>query len=395
VSEPQIAMLGSFPPQTQGVQSYCGPLAAALGQHAPVIAIGHQRMYPPYLFPGVQRPLDPTWPAPEAPMLDVRLPLLWFNPAGWLWHAARTPCDVFHAQWWSLPLFPVTATFVAIMRRRGKPIVLTLHNVAPHEPAPRFEKATAWLCRRADRILVHGELNREQAIERYGVPAERIQTVPFCAPPVQHMPGGAAETQAEARARIGLPAEGPLILFFGIIRPYKGVHDLIEAFGRIAGEHPDARLVIAGKPWEDWSPYAERIRALGLEDRVITRLEYIPQEEVYLYYTACDAAALPYTHFDAQSAVGNLNIFYRLPTVVTRTGALPEWVDNDPEWIVPPEDPQALGEALATILENMDERQAAFDVVAAIVRQSVSWEHVSAIHLEAYRRALDTKRARE
>ena len=387
MTTPRIAMLGSFPPQTQGVQSYCGPLAEALGHVAPLTAIGFKRMYPPLVFPGVQQPLDPTWPAPTAPQLDLRLALTWYNPAAWCWHAARTPCDVFHAQWWSLPLFPVTATFVATMRRRGKPIVLTLHNVVPHEPAPRFERATEWLCNRADRIFVHGARNREQAMERYGLPASRVVTVPFGASP----PPPITDTPAEARARLGLPAYAPLILFFGIIRPYKGLHDLIEAFASIARAHPAARLVIAGKPWEDWAPYAERIRARGLEERVITRLEFVPQDEVQLYYRACDANAIPYTHFDAQSGVGTLSLAHAIPTVVTRTGALPDWVDNQPEWVVPPEDPVALGDALGAILSDLPAKRAAFEALAARMRETTSWGHVAETHLEVYRQALDAR----
>lgn len=377
-------MLSSFPPQTQGIQSYAGPLAAALGHLGPLTAIGFRNMYPPLLFPGVQHAFDPTWPAPAAPGLDLRLVLRWYHPAGWWWHAHRTACDVFHAQWWSLPLFPVTAIFVRTMRRRGVPIVLTLHNVAPHEPAPRFEHATAWLCRHADHIFVHGRVNREQAIARYAVPPNRVESIRFgiAGPDTAATPGDAAAS----RERLGLPQGVPLLLFFGIIRTYKGLHDLIEAFARVSTRHPEAHLVIAGKPWEPWQPYADRIRAHGLDRRVITRLDYIPQAEVAHYYCACDAAALPYTHFDAQSAVGMHSLAHNLPTVLSQTGALPEWVDNDPQWLTPPGNPAALAERLDAILQDRKAACAAFRQVADRVRIEASWQRVAAVHHDCYAR---------
>lgn len=162
-----LLLLGSFPPQAQGIPGYCGALALAqaLAAEGTVRAIGFKAMYPGFLFPGVKTTMDPSSLMPQAPGLSVRHSLAWYNPLGWLWHAFTTPADIVHIQWWSLPLFPVCFTFALAAKLRHKPLVITAHNVLPHEPGPWFIRASRVLYRRADHLIVHSDVNRAQLLE--------------------------------------------------------------------------------------------------------------------------------------------------------------------------------------------------------------------------------------
>lgn len=375
----RVSMLGAFPPQAQGIQMYCCGLGEALSRVCALDAIGFRRMYPAWLFPGVKENFDPG----KAPMrgedLRVSHPLAWYAPWGWLAAALRVRADVFHLQWWSLPLFPVAALFVLVMRLRGIPVVITVHNVLPHERSRGFVGAGRWLCRRAARVLVHSAVNREQLIAHYGVAPERVVHVPHGSPAPEAIPDRAA-----ACVRLGLRPERQYILAFGVIRPYKGVGDLIEALAQIAAAHPAVDLIVAGKPWVAWEPYAAQIVLHGLEARVHTALDYIPESAVGDYFAAADLVVLPYTHFDAQSGVGAQALAYGKPLLVSTTGALPEWVDHAPAWQVPPSAPEALAERLHWVFADPEAARSAFAPIAARVSERHGWAQAAAVHAAVY-----------
>ena len=378
----RVAMLGAFPPQAQGIQGYCGELAQALGARCRVHAIGFRRMYPSFLFPGVSESMDASRAPLDAPYLRVEHRLTWYNPFGWFTAAMRARGDVFHAQWWSLPLWLIYLRMVLLMKIRRIPVVITVHNVLPHESGRGYVWASRQLCRLADRVLVHSETNRAQLIEHYRIRAERVSTIP--------MGTGAAQAPAapEARRALGLPAGRRYVLCFGIIRPYKGVDTLLRAFARVAQRHDDVDLIIAGKPWTPWQPYQARIDADNLGPRVHTFLEYIPEERVPLFFGAADLVALPYTHFDAQSAVGSVALPYRKPLLVSDVGGLPDWVNGDPEWIVPPNAPDALADRMAGFFAEGDAACARFQPVADAVLARASWRAVAEAHLRIYHEVL-------
>jgi len=377
-------MLGAFPPQAQGIQEYCREVAETVALVADVHAIGFRHMYPARLFPGVKAAMDPAKPPLRASGVTVEHRLAWYNPPGWLLRAARVPCDLFHLQWWSLPLLPVSATFLQAMRLRRRPVVVTVHNVLPHEASRGFLRASRWVCRHADRVIIHSRANRDQLLEHYGLPEDRVVHIPmgFAGAPLPAPPA------AEARAALGLDPGRRCLLSFGTIRPYKGVLDLVEAFATVAGHFPDTDLLIAGKPWEDWAPYADRIRALGMERRVHTWVGYQPEDRVPLLYGAADLLVLPYTHFDAQSAVGAQALGYGVPMLVSTAGGLPEWVDRDPTWCVPPADPAALAAALGAYLENGPSRGAAWRAVAGRVRERLGRPAIARAYDGVYRALL-------
>ena len=379
--KPPILLLGSFPPQAQGIPGYCGGLARALAACGAVHAIGFKAMYPAFLFPGVKTAMDPTSSAPQASNLEVRHPLAWYNPIGWIWSALTTPTDIVHIQWWSLPLFPVCLIFALAAKLCHIPIVITVHNVLPHEPSPWFLRASRMLCRLADQLIVHSEVNRTQLLEHFRCDADRVTCVPMGI----DAPVATTLDKESARAQLGIPTTRPTLLFFGTIRPYKGLEILLRAIATLRTEHPDVLLVIAGKPWEPWARYQAAIDSEELGNHIFMRLDYIPEYEVPLYYAAADLVVLPYRHFDAQSAVGAQVMGHDRPMIVTDCGGLPTLVNHDARWIAAPDDTQAMAEKIGVFLADPLGATTAFAEIARQARECMSWENVAEAHWAIYR----------
>jgi len=376
----RVTMLGSFPPQIQGIPDYCGPLAAAISHYAEVTALGFKKMYPNFLFPGEKRAMDPKGRTNTGPHLTVRHRLTWHNPFGWIMQAIRTRADILHVQWWSLPLFPIALTLILISKLLHRKIVVSVHNVLPHEASAGFIRATRWIIRWADHLIVHSDQNLKQLLDVYGVDSAHVSKIPQ----------GAAFSEARAmprdaaRQQLGLPQDAILLLNFGTIRPYKGIDILLHAFAQISARYPKAHLVIAGKPWMDWTPYQQQIEEAHLADRVHLFLEFIPEARIPVLLSAVDLVVAPYVQFDAQSGVGTLALPYRKPILVSDTGGLPEWVANDPRWVVPKGDDKALAKHLAEFLDNPAEATTAFQPVAEKVLSECNWDRIAQRHLDLY-----------
>jgi glycosyltransferase involved in cell wall biosynthesis len=365
-----IALVGTLPP-LRGLSSYCRELALALADTRPVKFISFKKLYPASLYPGGGLKEDSSFPVAEHGNLTVRRRLCWYNPLTWLIEGLLTPGDILHAQWWSLPLAPIYAVLCLCFRLRKKPVVFTVHNVLSHEALRIFKTVSSVLFHLGDHFIVHTRQNQQQLMEQYGIQAEKISII-------HHGTLGFWESGAESRdairCRLGLLPDEKVLLYFGAIRPYKGLDTALEAFAQVHAEFPKCRLLIAGKLWEPWSRYQHQIQRLNIEAHVIAHLDYIPAAEVARYFTTADLVLLPYHHFGSQSGVGAAAIAFGKPMIVTRTGGLPDFV-LDPRWVVPPRDAAALSAAILTCLS--DDRQ--LDKMArdsAVVAKRLSWPEI-------------------
>ena len=373
----KVAMLGSLRP-LRGISAFCQPLAESVSRLVPVEFVSFKAMYPRFLYPGDSL-TDETAPLPAGPNLTVRRTLAWYNPFGWAFEGLRVRADVVHAQHWSLPLVPVYLTVLALARLRGARIVLTIHNTAPHTRSWAFVPALRALARLAHCCVLHSEYGREQAVELLGIPPGRVRVIALGA--WSGVPAPAAD-RAAARVRLGLPDGAPVVLCFGALRPYKGVDVLMRAFAQALAAVPEARLVVAGKPWTDWAPYQALAEELGISGRLHAFPRFIPEAEVADFFAAADLVVLPYAQFDAQSGVGMVALGYGKPLLVTRVGGLPELV-SDPRFVVEPNDAAMLADRLALCLREpgvLERMQAD----AAERARAFSWERVAVATVSLY-----------
>ncbi len=257
----------------------------------------------------------------------------------------RAPPDVLHVQWTLLPSYD-WRLFQSFAQR--VPLVLTIHD-----PAVRLQQVARLADMQpmsliADRVIVHTERNRAMLLERAQIPPERLAVVGIGTPEQPKNP----PTQAEARARLGIPKSARVVLFFGLIKVYKGLMTLIDAMAAVHARVPDAHLLIAGQSEEPLAPYVDALSARGLTEAATTSFGFVPSDAVANYFAASDVVCLPYREA-SQSAVLFDAYRYSKPVVVTRVGGLPEVVEEGGNgFVVPPDNAPALAEALTRLLAD-------------------------------------------
>ncbi len=376
-----VAMLGSMPP-TGGISAYCLELARAVARRTNVDFMAFRRLYPAWLHPA-GRLRDESPPDVAGPRLRVHRQLTWYNPFGWLWHGLRTPGRLLHAQWWSWPLGPAYVAFLLMAKLRGRPVVLTMHNVSAHEDGLLPRLMDRLVLRLADHVIVHSRRNAEQLRRKTRLPVDRISRIPHG---VLGFFAEGAPTARQARRRLGIAPDRRTLLFFGSIRPYKGLDVLLEAVAKLAGGGDDLLLLIAGKPWGDRHACRRQIDALGLGDNVRLHLDFVPADQVAPFFQAAELVVLPYRHFESQTGVGSLALAFAKPMIVTNVGALPDLVD-DPRCVVPPDDPDALAEAVRRCLRDPDRLRRMAEASRRIAR-TCGWDEIADRTVELYRRLL-------
>jgi glycosyltransferase involved in cell wall biosynthesis len=374
-----VSLVGTLPP-VKGVSSYTSHLLGALADD-PTLRVqfaGFRRIYPKMAYPGGD-PEEPGMDTPSFHGVVIRTDLSWRNPFSWVYEGFRLRGEVVHAQWWSYALAPVYATMLGIARLRGKRVLLTVHNVEPHEGGLAKRIFNRAVFRFAHEFVVHSDKNRATLARIIGGD-DRITVLPH----------GVLETprtgmsRMTAREKLGLPREAAVVLAFGNVRQYKGTDVLLRAFADVVRQQPDAILVIAGNPWLDFTPYQRLIDELGIGANVRLRLEYVPTPEVEAYFVAADVVALPYTHFDAQTGVGTLALPFGRPLVVSDVGGLPELV-MERNAIVPPRDAGALAGALLRVLGDAAMRDR-MSVDSLTIAGSLGWERIAARTIAVYER---------
>jgi len=381
----KVAILGSMPP-LRALSSYCFELASAIVNLGKVEFISFRRIYPTLLYPKGGLRDDHTFPALVHPNLEVRRRLTWYNPVTWINEGLLTDADLLHAQWWSLPLACIYFIVCLGFRLRRRPVVFTVHNILQHGRSPAYKIITRILFKMGDHFIVHSASNMGQLAEIYKIPPERITWIPH-GPLDLHVKNDL--DRDSIRDSMGFDPGDRVILMFGAIRPYKGVDTALEAFAKVRHEVPEARLLIAGRLWEDWDPYERLIRELGIADYIKTDLRYIPSEEVCSFFLVSDLVILPYKSFDSQSGIGATAISFRKPMIVTDVGGLPETV-ADQRYVVPPRNPEALARSLIECLQDPD-RLAEMSAGADEIAEKISWPVVARKTWSIYENMLDLK----
>jgi glycosyltransferase involved in cell wall biosynthesis len=307
----KIALIGPVYPYRGDIAHYTTLLDRALrnaGRN--VLLISFRRQYPSWIFPG-RSDKDPS----EEP-IHVEEANYWIdsiNPITWLQTFRRVrkfSPDLLILQWWITFWAPVWLTLMALNRIFLKcPVLIVCHNVLPHETR-RYDILLAKLTLRlATHLIVQSE--EEQARLLALAPSASSTIAPL---PMFDMFVHQGIEQSEARAALGLSPDEPILLFFGIVRPYKGLPELIRALPAVRQSVNGIRLVIAGEFWEDKDEYLQLIDELALNDMIVIDDRYIPNEEVAVYFSAADALAAPY-RFKTGSGVSQLANAFGLPVI--------------------------------------------------------------------------------
>lgn len=203
-------------------------------------------------------------------------------------------------------------------------------------------------------IFLHGEANRKRFLELFDIPPERLHLIPLGNEQIFQMPLETEKTSENLRMKYGLTPHDKVILFFGNITPSKGVPDLVKAFQQVHMQDKQVKLIIAGMPSKemDMRHVINLTFDLGVSDIVVFDTRYIPMNEVGPLMQLGTVVVYPYLN-STQSAALQTAYTFGKPVVTTNVGGLPEAVDDGKSgYLVPPNSPELLGNAILKIISN-------------------------------------------
>lgn len=310
----RIAVLSPLPPFRGGISEFSAMLCRQL------LDMGHRlrgfsycRLYPGVLFPGKSQ-FNPgvSSPIPTSRTVDSICPISWLRTRKAIrsWNP-----DAVIAAWWH----PFFAPAILVSLPSEVPAVILCHNVMPHDPFPLSGLLAGLVLRKAQSVVVHSRADFEVADALS--PETRLVRLFH---PIYDQYISASPERSRAREILGIEQGIRVILFFGLIRSYKGVPDLIKAFSGLDG---DILLLIAGESYDDRDAIARAMEAPENAGRIIWVDRFVPDDRVGLYFRASDVVALPYREA-TQSGVGQIALSFGKVMVVTDRGGLPELVEE-------------------------------------------------------------------
>ena len=332
----KIAIVGPAHPYKGGSAQHTTELAHRLSAAGHQVSLQSWRaMYPSALYPG-----QPLVDEPELPLFPrTHRELAWYRPDGW-WRVGRRlgrEFDVLLLAVFTSVQVPAYLVMAQAARAGGCRVVALCHNVLPHERRKIDEPLMRALLRRSDAILVH---SAEEAALAAGLASTPVETasLPLHLPSVHRSePPGAGHRPPLHR-----------LLFFGIVRPYKGLDLLLRA---LADSKPEISLTVAGEIWAERDELLKLIADLQLGDRVTLTDGYVSATDVPAHFAAADALVLPYRSGTAsQNAL--IALQFGIPVIASRAGAVAAAIEDGVNGILcTPGDVADLARAISRLYE--------------------------------------------
>lgn len=363
----KICLIGPTYPFRGGISHYTTLLYRQLKKQHDVHLFAFKRQYPQWLFPGVTDKDSSHNPIREAgaeSILDSLNPITWFQV---FLRMKRINPDLVIFPWWVsfwTPQFWTIATLVKIFLRTK--ILFICHNVIEHESKQIDKICTKLVLKKGDYFLVHS-MEDLKNLKQF-LPDACVKQNPI---PTFEVFQADSITKPEARKRLGV--EGPMLLFFGFVRPYKGLKYLIEAMPLIL-KHIDVTLLIVGEFWKGEEEYKEQIKDLGVEVHIKIVNKYIPNEEVGFYFSVADLVVLPYVSATG-SAIVQTAFGCNKPVISTNVGSLPDVITHKKTgYLVPPKDPQAIADVVVSFYKEKREHEFVKNIIQE--KEKFSWERI-------------------
>jgi glycosyltransferase involved in cell wall biosynthesis len=372
-----VTMIGTLPP-VKGISPYCAELTSMLGERVKVEFLDFKRLYPERFYPGKTEE-DDLYPIYiEKSNISRRRILDICNPFTWLKAGFTARGRIVHAQWWSGILFPVYLVILVIARLRKKKVIITVHNVDPHEGSFLLRFLNRSILPLGNEFIVHGDTGKAKLQSRVGA-KKKVHVVPH--PPFNSALGGddCGIDKTLVRNELGVDDLKPLLIFFGNIRGYKGLDVLLRAMPMVREANPEARLLVTGQLWEDWGRYEHIIREEGIGQQLITRLEHQPFSDLKKFIVSSDLAVFPFTHLDSASGSVILARSLGKPIVASDIGDMRD-LDGLGVWLAEPGSPNSLAEAINEALrysgENKEGRSIGDEISPDMASREIVEKHM-------------------
>ncbi len=364
----KIVCIGPAFPLRGGIANFNMALTRSFqepGNDVQIVSFSLQ--YPRFLFPGKSQ-VEPGVPPALTilPLINSLNPFSWIRTARWI----RKKCpDVVVVHHW-MPFIAVSLGFI-LRRIRKIPalkIISVVHNVVPHEKQPGWRRISRYFFKSCHGFVAMSGTVLED-LELF-VRAKEMRFIPH---PVYDIFGEKADRES-AFGHLKLDKDLSYLLFFGMIRKYKGLDLLLDAMPDIIRALPNVRLIVAGEFYSDKDACLQKIENLGIRDQIIIADEFIPSDQVKYYFSVADMVVQPYITA-TQSGVTQIAYHFEVPMLVTDVGGLAEIVPDEKVGYVVPVDQNAISNKVIEFFKN--NRREEFISNLKEEKKRFSWEEMA------------------
>ena len=306
--------------------------------------ISYSLQYPNFLFPGSTQ-FDTTGVAPKHIKIHTLInsvnPLSWIKTANFI---KKQKPDFIVFRFWIPFMGPALGSIARMVRKSGIKVLAITDNVIPHEKRIGDAAFAKYFIKSCD-----GFVTMSKAVMKDLENFTTTKHKKYLLHPL-YTSFGEKLNKSDARKVLGIKEDVNLVLFFGLIRKYKGLDMLLDAFNELK-ENSNILLLIAGEFYEDKQPYLDLIEKYQIQNQVILHAKFIANEDVKLYFSAADLVALPY-RTATQSGVTQVSFHFEVPTLVTNVGGLGEIIPHQKAGYVVEPNGKAIAESIKDYFTN-------------------------------------------
>jgi glycosyltransferase involved in cell wall biosynthesis len=306
--------------------------------------ISYSLQYPNFLFPGSTQ-FDTTGVAPKHIKIHTLInsvnPLSWIKTANFI---KKQKPDFIVFRFWIPFMGPALGSIARMVRKSGVKVLAITDNVIPHEKRIGDAAFAKYFIKSCDGFVTMSKAVMKDLEDFTTTKHKKYLLHPL------YTSFGEKLNKLDARNALGIKEDVNLVLFFGLIRKYKGLDMLLDAFNELK-DNPNVMLLIAGEFYEDKQPYLDLIEKYQIQDQVILHAKFIANEDVKLYFSAADLVALPY-RTATQSGVTQVSFHFEVPTLVTNVGGLGEIIPHKKAGYVVEPNGKAIAESIKDYFAN-------------------------------------------
>lgn len=365
----KIVVLGTAWPYRGGIALFNERLAREFQkENDEVITYTFTLQYPSFLFPGKTQYSEE--PAPQG--MNIVRKVSSVNPFNWIKvgrELKKMAPDLIVIGFWLPFMAPCLGTIARIARKNGKTrVVSVVHNIVPHEHRIGDKMFATYFCNSVD-----GFVAMSDSVLNDLTLFDSVKPRVFCRHPLYDNFGEAVERNS-ALQELGLDSNNRYMLFFGLIRDYKGLDIMLKAYADSRLRQMGVKLIVAGEFYNNAEKYFELEKELGLEGEVIWHREFVPDSKVRYYFGAADIIVQPYKSA-TQSGVTQIAYHFEKPMIVTNVGGLAEIVPNGKAGYVVEPDEREIADAIVDFFGN--NRQEEFREGLLFEKKKYAWSNMT------------------
>jgi|TARA_B100001093_G_scaffold520501_1_gene617012 glycosyltransferase involved in cell wall biosynthesis len=356
----KIVSIGPYSPFRGGISDFNHHLVTQLKNSHDVTILNFKKLYPRIFFPGKSQYKNSISKSNSS--LRILNPLNIFSWKKSIKKINELDTDIVIFSYWH-PFFAIMYSYIA-KRINTKKIYFLIHNAKSHQSFPFQKYLLKNMLNKATHLVVMNQ-NEIQRIKRYNLKAKIINSFHPIYEIDYHI-----DDRERFKNNLGIKSD-PTILFFGLIRPYKGLDILINAVNRLKIKIPNLKVFVVGEPYTNLNIYLNKIKEYGLESSFIIDSNFVSKEDLSKYFLSSDLIVLPYKQA-TQSGILSLSMNFNLPAIVSSKGGLKDYViKNETGYIVEPNEHEVALSIHSFFNENM------YDIMTKNIsnhKKNFSWE---------------------